>query len=105
MNHFIKNKMKLAAVFSLFLLFLSLYHCKKCQCGQKLRLKSNARIFNGQSVEVDDDEQFPYYVYIQFNAESKEVNDYEWGGALISKRHILTCAHGFFPTGNETSIR
>ena len=96
--------MKLAEVVSLLLSFLSLYHCKKCQCGQKLRLKSNARIFNGQSVEADDDEQFPYYVYIQFNTESKEVADYEFGGALISKKHILTCAHGFYPTGKEKSL-
>ena len=93
--------MKLAVVFSLLLSFLSLYHCKKCQCGQKLRLKSNARIFNGQDA---DDLQFPYYVYIQFNTESKEVADYEFGGALISKKHILTCAHGFYPTGKEKSL-
>ena len=94
--------MKLAVVFSFLVSFLSLYHCKKCQCGQKHRLKSNARIFNGQDAEAQD---FPYYAYIQFNAESKKVKDYEWGGALISKKHILTCAHGFFPTGNEASIR
>ena len=96
--------MKLAVVFSFLLSFLSLYHCKMCHCGQQFRLKSNARIFNGQSVEVDDDEQFPYYVYIQFNTESKEVADYEFGGALISKKHILTCAHGFYPTGKEKSL-
>ena len=93
--------MTLAAVLFLLLSFLSLYHCKKCHCGQQFRLKSNARIFNGQDA---DDLQFPYYVYIQFNTESKEVADYEFGGALISKKHILTCAHGFYPTGKEKSL-
>ena len=93
--------MKLAVVFSLLLSFSYLYHCKKCNCGQQFRLKSNARIFNGQDA---DDLQFPYYVYIQFNTESKEVADYEFGGALISKKHILTCAHGFYPTGKEKSL-
>ena len=93
--------MTMAAVLFLLLSFLSLYHCKKCQCGRQSRLKSNARIFNGEDA---DELQYPYYVYIQFNMESNKVADYEWGGALISKKHILTCAHGFYPTGKEKSL-
>ena len=93
--------MKLAVVFSFLVSFLSLYHCKMCHCGQQLRLKSNARIFNGQDA---DDYLYPYYVYIEFNTESEKIKDYEWGGALISKKHVLTSAHGFYPVGNEESL-
>ena len=53
-----------------------LSHCLK-KCGTK---NKNARIFNGQDA---DDDQFPYYVYIEFNTKSKNIDDYEWGGALI----------------------
>ena len=94
------NKMKLTAVFTLLLSFSCQYYCKNCKCGQ-FKLKSNSRIFNGKDA---DDYQYPYCVYIEFNTKSEEVDDYEWGGALISKKHILTCAHGFYPTGNEKSL-
>ena len=69
-------------------------------CGQ-FELQSNARIFNGKDA-LDD--KYPYYIYIEFNTESEKIKDYGWGGALISKKHILTCAHEFYPVGNEKSI-
>ena len=50
------------------------------------------------------DFKYPYYIYIEFTTESEKIKDYEWGGALISKKHVLTSAHGFYPVGNEESL-
>ena len=93
--------MELIAIFILLLSFSPPYHCKKCICGQFEKSKSNARIFNGKKAP---DFKYPYYIYIEFTTESEKIKDNEWGGALISKKHVLTSAHGFYPVGNEESL-
>ena len=74
-----------------------LSHCLK-KCGTK---NNNERIFNGQGASRN---QFPWHVYLHvvFPSIPSETNPFQnqiqgGGGVWISKKHILTCAHIFYP--------
>ena len=51
----------------------------------------NARIFNGQNALEN---QFPWHIFVKVTFKDKA--DKIGGGVLISKKHFLTCAHGFY---------
>ena len=66
----------------------------KCECG-KAEYSSNARIFNGMPAF---EKQFPWQLLIWVSY--KDDKGKKWkgkaGGALISRKHILTVAHAFY---------
>ena len=51
----------------------------------------NARIFNGQNASK---KQFPWHVFMKVTF--KDQRHVLGNGVLISKKHILTCAHLFY---------
>ena len=51
----------------------------------------NARIFNGQNAS---NKQFPWHVFMKVTF--KDQRHVLGNGVLISKKHILTCAHVFY---------
>ena len=53
--------------------------------------RNNARIFNGQTASKN---QFPWHVFLEITFKDKRSKT--GGGVLISKKHILTCAHVFY---------
>ena len=76
---------------------LGLSHCLE-KCGTK---NKNARIFNGQDASRN---QFPWHVFlvvvfpgIPHENDPTKTQKQSGGGVLISKKHILTCAHTLYP--------
>ena len=64
---------------------------QECQCGKNKINERRKRIYNGQDAQIGE---FPWQIHLQI---SKNVNvglltDKYYGGVLISKKHILTCA-------------
>ena len=63
-------------------------------------LHSNARIYRGQDAPKN---KYPFYVdlFIHFENAKNEKGDnlkrHHGSGVIISKIHILTCAHIFYP--------
>ena len=72
---------------------------EKCECGRaemtQSGTSSNARIFKGKETL---EKQHPWYILIQISykdSSGKTFNQHS-GGALISRKHVLTVAHSFF---------
>ena len=69
----------------------------KIKCGKK-RTNSTARIYRGKDATKN---MFPWYIDLEINLlDPKNQNsflNFQGGGALISKKHILTVAHSFYP--------
>ena len=57
-----------------------------CECGKHEHI-SNSRIYKGTTA---DPRRFPWQILIILTENS---NAYYYGGVLISKKHIVTCAH------------
>ena len=66
---------------------------EEVNCFRIIRTKNrnNARIFNGQTASKN---QFPWHVFLEITFKDKRSKT--GGGVLISKKHILTCAHVFY---------
>ena len=91
---------------------------KKCECGI-IPNKTNARIFRGIDASIDS---YPWYALIEIRflkpprwlSKLKEIlkeisGDFmQLSGALVTRRHVLTAAHGFYDInydkpGSDTS--
>ena len=77
---------------------------KKCECGIIPNNKRNARIFRGIDATIDS---YPWYVVIELRffkppkwlSRLKDIftgQFMQFSGALVTRRHILTAAHGFY---------
>ena len=77
---------------------------KKCECGIIPNSKRNARIFRGIDATIDS---YPWYVVIELKffkppkwlSRLKDIlfgKFMQFSGALVTRRHILTAAHGFY---------
>ena len=80
--------------FLLSVLITKFVDCKKCECGIN-QGSNNGRIFNGQDAEEN---RHPWNIFIEItllDENVKVLKDSDFGGVLISKRHVLTCQHGF----------
>ena len=83
---------------------------KKCECGIIPNSTRNARIFRGIDATIDS---YPWYVVIElrffkppkwlsrlkdvlFGHYDKFGEFMQFSGALVTRRHILTAAHGFY---------
>ena len=66
---------------------------EEASCLKKHHTKNmnNARIFNGQNASK---KQFPWHVFMKVTF--KDQRHVLGNGVLISKKHILTCAHVFY---------
>ena len=69
-------------------LFVILVLSEEANCLKNIH---NARIFNGQNALEN---QFPWHIFVKVTFKDK--TDKIGGGVLISKKHFLTCAHGFY---------
>ena len=77
----------------------------KCECGIIPNNKRNARIFRGIDATIDS---YPWYVVIELRffkppkwlsrLKLKLEQFMQFSGALVTRRHILTAAHGFYDT-------
>ena len=87
----------------LYFYYISVIDCKKdktkCECGIPVptskKTQNNARIFNGKDAAP---KQFPWHVLLEIKVKNEFLNSVDTiGGAavLVSKKHILTCAHSF----------
>ena len=66
-----------------------------CNCGRfdGRNSKSNSRIYNGHDAPLG---RFPWQILVKVtNTISKSFVNY--GGVIISKKHIVTCAHCLKP--------
>ena len=72
----------------------------KCECGVFIPNKkdvtpsasTNAKIYKGSS--SPNNERYPWYVHVlECGADEAIDHCFNSGGTLISKKHILTCAH------------
>ena len=66
-----------------------------CNCGRfdGRNSKSNSRIYNGHDAPLG---RFPWQILVKVtNTISKSFMNY--GGVIISKKHIVTCAHCLKP--------
>ena len=63
---------------------------QQCQCGRIGVLTRLKRVFGGQNAPQG---RFPWQIYLQVKIIDMN-DDYDkfYGGALISKKHIVTCA-------------
>ena len=82
---------------------------KKCECGIIPNSKRNARIFRGIDATIDS---YPWYVVIELRffkppkwlSRLKDIftgQFMQFSGALVTRRHILTAAHGFYDIDYE----
>ena len=95
--------MRIILILVLYFYYISVIYCKKdktkCECGIPLpaskKTQNNARIFNGKDAAP---KQFPWQVFFEIKVKKDDNSiDYSAGGAvLVSKKHILTCAHAFY---------
>ena len=72
-------------------LFIFVSRCgAECDCGtfETITTSQNSRIWNGFDAPS---RRYPWYVHIKEFHKKKEVQSS--GGTLISKKHVLTCAH------------
>ena len=81
--------------FLLMVTITQLVDSKKCECGIH-QGSNNAKIFNGQDAE---EKRHPWNVLIEItpldeNDQVVKSEMGEFGGVLISKRHVLTSQHG-----------
>ena len=63
---------------------------KKCDCGTFQTSSKNSRIWNGNNATKL---RYPWYIHIKEYKESDPGTASASGGTLISKKHVLTCAH------------
>ena len=64
---------------------------KKCDCGTFQTSLINSRIWNGNNATKL---RYPWYIHIKEYKESDPAGTASAsGGTLISKKHVLTCAH------------
>ena len=84
------------------IVILMIAYLSDCQnkCGKQGR-NSNAKIYNGQNATQN---MFPWYVDLKIGfpdfkhpKNPKSFVNFHGGGTLISKKHILTVAHSFYP--------
>ena len=79
----------------------SILQCNgKCECGVFIPNKkdgtpiasTNAKIYKGSS--SPNNERYPWYVHVLECGANEAIDHcFNSGGTLISKKHILTCAH------------
>ena len=65
---------------------------QECQCGKTNAIPRFKRVFGGHAAPQG---KFPWQMYLQvkiINVEHLGNDDKFYGGALISKKHIVTCA-------------
>ena len=73
-------------------------------CKADGKSQSNARIYKGKDAQKN---KYPFYIDIYvtfqkvFHPNSNQSYTNHGGGALISKSHILTVAHLFYPGHNK----
>ena len=93
------QNMRIILILEMYFYYLSVIDCKKdktkCECGIPLptskKTINNARIFNGKDAAPN---QFPWQVFFEIKV---TIDNIVGGGAvLVSKKHILTCAHAFY---------
>ena len=80
-------------IFLLSLIVISQCHGKsrgKCDCGTFQTSLINSRIWNGNNATKL---RYPWYIHIKEYKESDPGTASASGGTLISKKHVLTCAH------------
>ena len=80
-------------IFLLSLIAISQCHGKsrgKCDCGTFQTSLINSRIWNGNNATKL---RYPWYIHIKEYKESDPGTASASGGTLISKKHVLTCAH------------
>ena len=89
------------------IVILMIAYLSDCQnkCGKQGR-NSNAKIYNGQNATQN---MFPWYVDLKIGfpdfkhpKNPKSFVNFHGGGTLISKKHILTVAHLFYPNYKDT---
>ena len=73
------------------LVILAFTEDTNCFRNSRTKKINNARIFNGQTASKN---QFPWHVFLEITFKDKRSKT--GGGVLISKKHILTCAHVFY---------
>ena len=64
---------------------------QECQCGKNKINARRKRIHNGQDAQIGE---FPWQIHLQISKNTNVglLTDKYYGGVLISKKHILTCA-------------
>ena len=73
------------------LVILAFTEDTNCFRNSRTKKINNARIFNGQNASK---KQFPWHVFMKVTF--KDQRHVLGNGVLISKKHILTCAHLFY---------
>ena len=74
------------------LLLIAISECQdECDCGTFRSSLINSRIWNGNNATKL---RYPWYIHIKEYEESDPAGTASAsGGTLISKKHVLTCAH------------
>ena len=75
------------------LLIIAISQCQdECDCGTFRSSSKNSRISNGNS--SPNNLRYPWYIHIkEYNISNPGQPGTASGGTLISKKHVLTCAH------------
>ena len=93
--HVVRIDVKKLIMFSINILFIIIYcsfllsvqTSSACECG--VTRSQMSRIYRGQSAQRF---QFPWQILILIKFRSSSL-EFKYGGVLVSKRHIVTCAH------------
>ena len=97
--YFIMISLKI--IILIFLITSNLSVCNS-KCSGKI---GNTRIYKGKNASKD---RFPWYIDLTLeypeikNPDDSEKGTWKGGGALISKKHILTVAHIFYPLKKDS---
>ena len=86
------KKSKILVVLLVVIANFSLHSNGSCNCGTSTTSSTNSRIWNGEN--VPNNLKYPWFVYVvEYTNVPEEKTIQASGGTLISKKHVLTCAH------------